>query len=68
MPTVEKHTGHRHESLHSPIAHLTDFTHESNDADQYAPANLYLGCKHEANTMLLGNGVAAREDVYEMKD
>ena len=38
------------------------------DTDEPAPANLYLGCKHEANDVLLGNGANSRKIVYTMGD
>ena len=38
------------------------------DTDEPAPANLYLGCKHEINDVLLTNGVPAREIVYILED
>ena len=40
------------------------------DIDTYepAPANLYLGCKHEIKDVLLKNGKKARKVVYNMED
>ena len=36
------------------------------DTEEPAPANLYLGCKHETNDVLLNNGVKARGIVCTM--
>ena len=38
------------------------------DTDEPAPANLYLGCKHEIKDVLLSNGVKARKVIYNMED
>ena len=57
-PPVEKHMEHIYKYLHSPFTHLTDLTKKDIDTDEYAPANLYLGCKHEATAIVLNNGVA----------
>ena len=46
--------------MSGPSANLKkgwDLLKKDIDTDEPAPANLYLGCKHEINDTLLSNGV-----------